>query len=42
MTYLDANRWEELILKYLPQLEKFYLIYYVYFDMIMKFQCILG
>ncbi|CAF5061595.1 unnamed protein product [Rotaria sp. Silwood1] len=28
MTYLDANRWEELILKYLPQLEKFYFQYY--------------
>ncbi len=32
MTYLDANRWEELILKYLLNLEKFYLEYSVYFD----------
>ncbi|CAF1537821.1 unnamed protein product, partial [Rotaria sordida] len=28
ITYLDANRWEELILKYLPELEKFYFFQY--------------
>jgi len=27
-TYLDSDRWEPLILEYLPQLEKFYLTYY--------------
>jgi hypothetical protein len=32
MTYLDAVRWEELILKYLPQLEKFYLEYNVDYE----------
>ncbi|CAF4459519.1 unnamed protein product [Rotaria sp. Silwood2] len=32
MTYLDANRWEELILKYLPELEKFYFQYYDMID----------
>ncbi len=30
ITYLDANQWEELILKYFPNLEKFYLKYSVY------------
>ena len=29
--YLDANRWEEFILKKLPQLEKFYFKYSAYF-----------
>jgi hypothetical protein len=29
--YLDANRWENFILKNLPQLEKFYFIYNTYF-----------
>ncbi|CAF4313239.1 unnamed protein product, partial [Rotaria magnacalcarata] len=28
MTYLDAHRWEQLILHYYPQLEKFYFTYY--------------
>ncbi|CAF0869307.1 unnamed protein product [Rotaria sordida] len=32
MTYLDADRWEEFILKYLPLLQKFYLKYYVFFN----------
>ncbi|CAF1337315.1 unnamed protein product [Rotaria sordida] len=32
MTYLDADRWEELILKYLPQLEKFYSKYEIFFN----------
>ncbi|CAF4711688.1 unnamed protein product, partial [Rotaria sp. Silwood2] len=32
MTYLDADRWEEFILKYLPLLEKFYLRYYVFLN----------
>jgi hypothetical protein len=32
MTYLDADRWEEFILKYLPQLKIFYLIYYIFFN----------
>jgi len=32
MTYLDADRWEEFISKYLPQLKKFYLMYYIYFN----------
>jgi hypothetical protein len=32
ITYLDLDRWEELILKYLPQLEKFYLKYHVNFQ----------
>ncbi len=27
INYLDAHRWEEFILKYLPNLEKFYLKY---------------
>ena len=27
MTYLDADRWEKFVLKYLSQLEKFYLTY---------------
>ncbi|CAF1067163.1 unnamed protein product [Rotaria sordida] len=30
--YLDANRWEQLILQNLPQLEDFYLKYYVQHD----------
>ena len=30
ITYLDDYRWEEFILKYLPQLEKFYLEYRVF------------
>ncbi|CAF4202579.1 unnamed protein product, partial [Rotaria sordida] len=30
ITYLDANRWEKLILQYWPQLEKFYFQYYEY------------
>ncbi|CAF5059390.1 unnamed protein product [Rotaria sp. Silwood1] len=32
MTYLDADRWEEFILKYLPLLQKFYLKYHVFYD----------
>jgi hypothetical protein len=32
MTYLDANRWEKFILKYQPNLEKFYLKYSVFYD----------
>jgi len=32
MTYLNAHRWEELILKYLPNLEKFYLKYRAHCD----------
>ncbi len=32
MTYLDAHRWEELILKYFPNLEKFYLKYFVFYN----------
>ncbi|CAF4011895.1 unnamed protein product [Rotaria sp. Silwood1] len=32
MTYLDADRWEELILKYLPQLEKFFSKYEIFFN----------
>jgi len=30
IAYLDANRWEKLILKYLPQLEEFHFQYYEY------------
>ncbi|CAF1328554.1 unnamed protein product [Rotaria sordida] len=30
--YLDANRWQQLILQYLPQLEKFYFDYYIVFE----------
>ncbi len=32
ITYLDANRWEKLIFKYLPQLEKFLLQYHQLID----------
>ncbi|CAF1370837.1 unnamed protein product [Rotaria sordida] len=32
ITFLDAHRWEQLILNYFPQLEKFYLIYDDYVD----------
>jgi hypothetical protein len=32
MTYLDAVRWEKLILKYLPQLEKYYFKYDINFE----------
>ncbi len=32
IVYLDAARWEQLILKYCPKLEKFYLKYYEDFD----------
>ena len=32
VTYLDANRWEELIRTKLPQLEKFYFQYSAYFE----------
>ncbi|CAF2814620.1 unnamed protein product [Rotaria sp. Silwood2] len=32
MTYLDADRWEEFILKYLPLLQKFNLRYYVFLN----------
>jgi hypothetical protein len=31
-TYLDGERWKQLILRYLPQLEKFHLKYYEYFQ----------
>jgi hypothetical protein len=31
LDYLDANRWEKFILKYLPQLQEFYLRYYASF-----------
>ncbi len=31
-TYLDPERWEQLIIRYLPQLEKFHLKYYEYFQ----------
>ncbi len=30
--YLNANRWKEFILKYLPNLEKFYFYYSVHYD----------
>ncbi|CAF1531561.1 unnamed protein product [Rotaria sordida] len=32
ITFLDAHRWEQLILNYFSQLEKFYLIYDDYVD----------
>jgi hypothetical protein len=32
ITYLHADRWERLIEKYFPQLEKFYLITSLFFD----------
>jgi len=32
ITFLDAYRWEQFILNYFPQLEKFYLIYDDYID----------
>jgi hypothetical protein len=32
VVYLDDDRWEELILKYMPQLEKFYFQYYEHID----------
>ncbi len=32
MNYLNANQWKYFILKYLPNLKKFYLHYSVYYD----------
>ncbi|CAF0921623.1 unnamed protein product [Rotaria sordida] len=32
INYLDAKRWEKLIMKYLPQLDKFYFQYHIYRD----------
>jgi len=32
IAYLNANRWEKLILKYLSQLEEFHFQYYEYID----------
>ncbi|CAF4637511.1 unnamed protein product, partial [Rotaria sp. Silwood2] len=36
MSYLDANRWEQLIKKYMPQLKKFHFTYDQYIDDILN------
>jgi hypothetical protein len=42
LTYLDASRWEQLILQYVSQLEKVYLNYNIHFDDVYEHPMYLG